>query len=87
MPYMTDSQLIDLLGGPAAIARKLKISSPAVCLWRKAGIPKDKRIYLAAEIEEKTAGMLNRKGMFPEDWHIIWPEIVSSPPISRRFAP
>lgn len=75
MPYMTDSQLIDLLGGPAAIARKLKISSPAVCLWRKAGIPRDKRIYLAAEIEEKTDGKLTRKGMFPEDWQAIWPEL------------
>lgn len=72
---MTDSQIIDLLGGPAAISRKLGISSPAVCLWRKAGIPKDKRMFLAAEIEEKTDGKLNRKSMFPEEWKAIWPEI------------
>ena len=75
MPYMTDSQIIDLLGGPAAISRKLGISSPAVCLWRKAGIPKDKRMYLAAEIERLTEGKLSRKTMFPEEWHTVWPEI------------
>jgi hypothetical protein len=72
---MTDSQIIDLLGGPAAISRKLGISSPAVCLWRKTGIPADKRMRLAVEIEQKTEGKLNRKSMFPQEWSTIWPEI------------
>ena len=32
-------------------------------------------MYLAAEIERLTQGKLNRKAMFPEEWHTIWPEI------------
>lgn len=72
---MTDSQIIDLLGGPASVAKRLGISSPAVCLWRKAGIPRDKRMFLAAEIEKKTEGKLSRKGMFPDEYKAIWPEI------------
>jgi DNA-binding transcriptional regulator YdaS (Cro superfamily) len=72
---MTDSQIIDLLGGPAAIAKQLRISPPAVCMWRKTGIPSDKRLFLAAEIEKKTDGALTRKKMFPQDWHFVWPEL------------
>ena len=49
---MNDSQIIDLLGGPTAIAKQLNISPPAVCVWRRNGIPLDKRVYLAAEIEK-----------------------------------
>jgi len=72
---MTDSQIIDLLGGPTAIAKKLRISPPAVCVWRKYGIPTDKKLYLAAEIERRTEGKLNRKQLFPEDWYFVWPEL------------
>ena len=72
---MNDSQIIDMLGGPTAIAKRLNISPPAVCVWRRNGIPIDKRVYLAAEIEKQTEGKLSRKSMFPTNWRYIWPEI------------
>ena len=72
---MNDSQIIDLLGGPTAIAKQLHISPPAVCSWRKNRIPFDKLVYLAAEIEKQSNGELTRKAMFPLDWQYIWPEI------------
>jgi len=72
---MTDSDLIDLLGGPTVIAKELKISPPAVCMWRKYGIPTDKRVYIAAEIEKQTRGKITRKMLFPDNWYYIWPEI------------
>ena len=72
---MNDSQIIDMLGGPTAIAKQLNISAPAVCVWRKNGIPVDKRVYLAAEIEKQSDGKLTRKLMFPTNWRYIWPEI------------
>jgi DNA-binding transcriptional regulator YdaS (Cro superfamily) len=72
---MTDSQIIDLLGGPTVIAKQLRISPPAVCVWRKNGIPLDKRVYLAAEIERQTDGKMTRKAMFPQNYAYIWPEI------------
>lgn len=73
---MTDSQIIDLLGGPTTIAKKLRISAPAVCVWRKTGIPEDKRMFLAAEIERQTNGKLTRQVMFPQDWATVWPELI-----------
>ena len=72
---MNDSQIIDLLGGPTAIAKQLNISPPAVCVWRRNGIPLDKRVYLAAEIEKQSDGKLTRKLKFPANWRYIWPEI------------
>jgi DNA-binding transcriptional regulator YdaS (Cro superfamily) len=75
MQTMTDDQIIDLLGGTKAVADILSISPPAVCVWRKRGIPQDKLLYLAAMLEEKTAGKLSRKKLFPADWFIVWPEL------------
>jgi len=72
---MNDSEIIDLLGGPAAIAKQLRISPPAVCMWRRTGIPTDKKMFLAAEIEAKSGGKLNRKNLFPLDWKFVWPEV------------
>lgn len=72
---MTDSQIIDILGGVSAVAKRLKISAPAVCSWRKFGIPTDKKMFLAAEIEKFTENKLCRKKLFPDDWKMIWPEL------------
>ena len=72
---MTDSQIIDILGGVTAVAKRLRISPPAVCGWRKYGIPTDKKMFLAAEIEKFTEKKLCRKKLFPEDWKMIWPEL------------
>lgn len=72
---MTDSQIIDLLGGVTAVAKKLRISPPAVCGWRKYGMPADKKMFLAAEIEKQSNGELCRKKLFPEDWKFVWPEV------------
>jgi DNA-binding transcriptional regulator YdaS (Cro superfamily) len=72
---MTDSQIIDLLGGVTAVAKKLRISPPAVCGWRKYGMPTDKKMFLAAEIEKASNGELCRKKLFPMDWKIVWPEV------------
>jgi DNA-binding transcriptional regulator YdaS (Cro superfamily) len=72
---MNDSQIIDMLGGPTVIAKRLSISPPAVCSWRKNRIPFDKLVYMAAEIEKLSGGKLTRKTMFPLDWRYIWPEI------------
>jgi len=42
-----DSQIISRLGGPARIGQLCDVSSQAVSQWRRAGIPKARRMYLA----------------------------------------
>lgn len=40
------SHLIDVLGGPAELARRLNCKAPSIIEWRKRGIPRDRRPHL-----------------------------------------
>lgn len=44
----TASEIIDALGGTAAVAKLCEISQPSVSEWRSAGIPKARAQYLRA---------------------------------------
>ncbi|WP_025138110.1 hypothetical protein [Achromobacter sp. DH1f] len=41
-----DSDIIDRLGGTAAVARLCKVKDPSVSDWRKGGIPSARRMFL-----------------------------------------
>lgn len=71
----TSSELIDKLGGPAAVARILRIKPPSVVAWRGGAIPDDKLIRLAPVCEKR--GVATRKQLRPDDWHEIWPELAA----------
>lgn len=43
---MTDSDIIDALGGPSEVARLFDIKQPSVSQWRRDGIPKARRQFL-----------------------------------------
>lgn len=45
-PLHPDSQVIDRLGGPTAIALLCHIKPQAVSQWRRGGIPSARRQYL-----------------------------------------
>jgi DNA-binding transcriptional regulator YdaS (Cro superfamily) len=74
----TASELIDLLGGTTAVARLLGVRPPSVHEWRSKGMPRDKRVLIAVDIERKTAGRLRRWHTCPDDWHRIWPELIGT---------
>ena len=71
----TDSQIIELLGGPTKIAKICKISVPAVSMWKNTGIPADKLVYLGAMLEQESKGLVTRKDLFPDSYQLIWPEL------------
>lgn len=68
---MTDNQLIEALGGPAAVARMLGIRTPSVSGWNQ--IPTDRKIRLAVIAEDK--GITTRKDIFPDTYQDIWIEL------------
>jgi DNA-binding transcriptional regulator Cro len=72
---LTDSQIIDLLGGTTAVAKMCKVSPPAVAQWKNKGIPYDKMVFLGAELEKKSYGLMTRKNMFPKVYKFVWPEL------------
>lgn len=81
MPYTramntpTTSELIDIAGGTASVARFFQIASASVSEWRKMQkLPDDKLIRLAPLIETKSK--IKRWDLRPNDWFLIWPELV-----------
>lgn len=50
---MTDSELIDLLGGTTKTAELLKVQPTVVSNWRKRGIPGRHHLALAAVCHDK----------------------------------
>ncbi len=71
--------IIEKLGGITAVATKLGIKPPSVSGWiqdGKDGIPDGRLIELGAEIERQTE--YRRWDLRPNDWHLIWPELVGA---------
>ena len=73
---LTDSAIIDLLGGTARVARMCKCDLAAVSNWRVRGIPAAKYMFLGARIEEASHGLVTRQDIFPTSWHLVWPELL-----------
>ena len=72
---LTDKQIIELLGGTNAVSRMCKVSPPAVAQWKTKGIPYDKMVFMGAELEKQSCGLMSRKSMFPKVYKFIWPEL------------
>jgi len=72
---MNPTAIIRLLGGPTKVAKLLNISVPAVSMWQNSDIPHDKLVILAATLEQKSAGLITRRSLFPTTYKLIWPEL------------
>lgn len=75
MSDISDREIIALLGGPAAVARLLKIQPPSVSGWLKDGIPEGRLIELAAEVERRDPARFSRRARWPDRCHLIWPDL------------
>lgn len=51
------TQIIEALGGTAAVSRLFGLSMPSVSDWKKAGIPKTRMMYLEAVHADKLQGI------------------------------
>ena len=75
---LTDSAIIDLLGGTGRVANMCKVDSAAVSAWRVRGIPADRFMFLGARIEKESNGLVSRQDLFPENFWLIWPELLKN---------
>ena len=50
---MDDNEIIDRLGGTAAVARICDVTPQAVSYWRKHGIPKSRMMYLVLRFPDE----------------------------------
>ena len=72
----TDSVIIDMLGGTAKVAKMCKCDQATVSTWRKRGIAHGPLLFLAARIEKESHGLVTRKDLFPNNFWLIWPEML-----------
>jgi DNA-binding transcriptional regulator YdaS (Cro superfamily) len=70
---MNTTEIINLLGGCYAVAKRCQVTPSAVSQWRTNGIAKDKLMLLATELEKKSDGKWTRKEI--PNWRQIWPEL------------
>ena len=71
--------LFDRPGFQAQLSRRFGLERQTVNGWRK-GIP----IRYCAGVEEECKGEYRRWHFRPDDWHLIWPELIGTkgaPPI------
>ena len=79
---LTDTAIIDLLGGTSKVAKMCRVDPAAVSNWRIRGIPADKYMLLGARIETESHGLVTRQDLFPKNYFLIWPELL---PKSNAF--
>ena len=77
--FMTDIEIIELLGGVTAVARMLEIKPPSVHAWLQDGIPEARLRELAGQIEIKSCGRFSRRDRWPEKFAFHWPELAQAP--------
>ena len=86
---------ISVAGGAASLARQLGVSTQAICFYRdeKRRLPEalGARIEaLGARVESLPGGLVTRKTLFPDTWHVVWPELAGSeekePPVLNQQA-
>ena len=73
---LSESAMIDLLGGNSKVARMCRVNPSAVIYWRKHGIPHGHLLFLAARLEKASNGLVSRKDLFPNNFWLIWPEML-----------
>lgn len=69
---------IQEVGGVGKLAAAIGVGQPVVSNWVARGTTPD-ALYCVA-IEQATKGVVTRRDLRPDDWHLIWPELVAAEP-------
>jgi DNA-binding transcriptional regulator YdaS (Cro superfamily) len=61
-------------GSQQAMAVALGVTKAAVWQWKDGG--RQVPVQHCVSIERDTNGVVTRKDLRPDDWHLIWPELI-----------
>jgi DNA-binding transcriptional regulator YdaS (Cro superfamily) len=64
------------VNGQACLARLLQVAPATVNQWARGHRPVP--VERCAAIERATSGVVRRWDLRPDDWHLIWPELVGT---------
>jgi DNA-binding transcriptional regulator YdaS (Cro superfamily) len=70
----------EILGSQAALAAVCKVKPPTVNQWMQYGTPKGRPVPIlyCVIIEMATEGEVKRWDLRPDDWYLIWPELIGA---------
>ena len=78
-------RVCEAVGGMAKVARALDVPIQTVNNWSTRGIP----VLMCATVEALCGSAVRRWDMRPDDWHLIWPELIGAdgaPAVSEQPA-
>jgi DNA-binding transcriptional regulator YdaS (Cro superfamily) len=64
-------------GRQSALCKAIRVHAPDVSRWAKGERPIP--LQHCASIEKTTGGAVRRWDLRPDDWHLIWPELIGLP--------
>lgn len=67
-------KVCEAVGGMAKLARELEVPIQTVNNWSTRGIP----VLQCATVERLCDSAVRRWDMRPDDWHLIWPELIGA---------
>ena len=62
-------------GSHKDLSRLIKVHAPDISNWSSGSRPVP--AHFCAAIQNATQGLVTRQELRPNDWHLIWPELVS----------
>lgn len=65
-----------LIGSQVAMAAALGVSKAAVNQWKSEG--RQVPLVHCLAIERRTGSLVTRRDLRPDDWWLIWPELITS---------
>lgn len=67
----------EIVGGASSLARIAGVKPPTVQQWLKNERPVP--AGRCSAIESATGGVVSRRDLRPNDWHLFWPELADRP--------
>ena len=67
---------VEQAGSQAALAQMLQVRQPTVSEWARGERPVP--VERCTAIEKATGGAVTRRELRPDDWHRIWPELITA---------
>lgn len=70
------NDVINIYGSVTKTATAIGASVQAVCFWRDG--KREINPAMCVKIEQVTNGKVTRQDLRPDDWSLIWPELVDA---------
>ena len=73
-PNTAVTRACEVIGSQRLLAEIIGVKPPSLSEWEKG--ESDVPVKRCVQIENATGGQVTRRDLRPNDWHLIWPELI-----------